>query len=34
MTDAIHAKTMSIAQYKIAAHVTWPGVDLSVIGKT
>jgi len=34
VTAAIYAKTQSIAQYKIAAHVTWPSVDLGVTGKT
>ena len=32
LTDAIYAITQNIAQYKIAAHATWPGVDLSKIG--
>ena len=34
ITEAIYAKSQSIVQYKIAAHVTWPAVDLSVTGKT
>ena len=34
MTDEIYAKTTSIVQYKIAAHVTWPGVDIGTIGIT
>lgn len=34
ITDAIFEKTKSLAQYKIAAHVTWPGVDISQTGKT
>ena len=34
LTDAIYANTQNIAQYKIAAHVTWPGIDLSKIGKS
>lgn len=33
-TDAVYEKSKNLAQYKIAAHVTWPGVDISATGKT
>ena len=33
LNAAIHTNTQNIAQYKIAAHVTWPAVDLSKEGK-
>ena len=34
VTDAVYEKSKNLAQYKIAAHVTWPGVDISTTGKT
>ena len=34
LTEAIYEKTKNLAQYKIAAHVTWPGVDITTTGKT